>query len=78
MQLKNIAIKAILNDVTSAKIPISGGDISKPSLDTHVAKVTPLVVFIFGSCPINDIINGNVTDIPNPMREKPSMVKKDE
>ncbi len=70
-----MAIKAILSDVKSANKPIKGGVINKPTLDIQVAKVIPLVAFILDNCPIKDIVNGNITDIPNPMRENPRIVK---
>lgn len=75
MQQINMAIKAVLSEVKSANMPINGGEISKPILDIHVAKVIPLVAFILGNWPIKDIVSGNITDIPNPMREKPNIVK---
>ena len=70
-----MATNADLSEVKSANMPINGGEMSKPTLDIHVAKVIPLVAFILGNWPIKDIVNGNITDIPNPMREKPNIVK---
>lgn len=70
----NIVIKAILNDVISANIPSNGGVSSKPTLDVHVAKVIPFVALILGSWPINDIVNGNTTDMPRPINANPNTV----
>lgn len=73
-----MAKNEILKDVLSASIPINGGATSRPTRDIQVAKVIPLVAFIFGSWPINDIANGNTTDIPKPINENPSMVETNE